>query len=88
MLQKVNVPRILVQAAFGHHHTQRQRMCAGLIVMAFGVTIAKNGGEIHAYGIHYVADCFGYLVHAIGGIPFVEPIAEWLGREVSEDHDE
>jgi hypothetical protein len=71
-IQRFNVPRIVVQSAFGQHHTRKHRLAAGLIIMAFGVMIAKTGGDVHVYGLHYVFDGLGYLVHAIGGIPFLE----------------
>jgi hypothetical protein len=36
------------------------------------VFIAKVGGDVHVYGLHYVLDLAGYLVHGIGAVPFVD----------------
>lgn len=72
MIKVINVPSRVAHAAFGHTATRKHRMAAGLVVMAVGVTVAKLGSEVHAFHLHFFFDGVGYLIHAIGGIPFLE----------------
>jgi hypothetical protein len=72
LISACNLPRKLCQFALGHDHSARHRLGAGLVIMGVGVFIAKVGGDVHVYGLHYVLDLAGYLVHGIGAVPFVD----------------
>ena len=72
MIKFANLPRVVCQHLIGDNHGPHHRMVAGVGVMAVGVAIAKVGGDVHAFGFHYLADMLGYLVHGIGCVPFVE----------------
>jgi hypothetical protein len=53
---------------FPHHH----KMMAGIVVMIFGVTLAKVGHVSHHIIIVGLTDVLGYFVHGAGAIPFIE----------------
>ena len=80
IIRILNLPRVLCQRLLGEEHPLSYRFAAGFSVMAVGVAIAKVGGGIHAYGLHYAADLIGYAVHGLGAVPMIE----WLIRE--EEH--
>lgn len=72
----LHLPKHICNHLIGHDHSKGHRMVAGVVVMGIGVAIAKSGGEIHLFMIHYVADMVGYLVHGIGCLPFVEHLLD------------
>lgn len=70
----LHLPKHICNHLIGKNHSSGHRMIAGVFVMGIGVAIAKSGGEVHMFLIHYVTDMVGYLVHGIGCLPFVEQL--------------
>lgn len=67
-----NAPALLAEHLVGEDHSTRHRMFIGVLVMVFGVTLAKGGADIHLLGIHYLADGIGYAIHGAGLMPFLD----------------
>lgn len=76
----VCVPRVVCTHLIGKEHTMRHRMWTGFVIMLFGVIVAKSGMFLAFFILHVLADLVGFLIHAIGAIPFVE----WLLSKVAE----
>lgn len=68
----------LCHAALGPDHHPAVRYSAGAGIMCIGVAIAKFGGQIHVFHIHFFADLVGYGVHGLGLVPFIEKVIEWM----------
>lgn len=83
ILERVNIPRIICVHLLGDHHTVWHRMGAGVIVMSVGVLMSKVSEGY--YIVHFVCDMFGYLVHGIGTIPFVEAFSAYLPTQSDGD---
>lgn len=78
ILEKLNVPRIICFHLLGENHSEYHRMSVGVIIMASGVLMAEfNSGIII---IHFIGNMFGYLLHGIGSIPFVEELSKYLAK--------
>lgn len=73
VLVRVNVIRPICSVVLGRNHSVLHRMMAGFVVAAVGVFIAKHGA---AYINEYIADGFGYGLHGIGLVPFIEYLSE------------
>lgn len=83
ILERVNLPRIICTHLLGEHHSSYHRMGAGLVVMAVGVLTSKVAeGYII---IHFFFDVFGYMIHGIGTIPFVELLSAQLPTQSEGD---
>lgn len=76
ILERLNIPRIICVNLVGEKHNNWHRMSAGVIVMSIGVLISKVSEGY--FIIHFFGEMFGYLIHGIGSIPFVEAISARL----------
>ena len=80
-LRKINSMHFLCDHLFGEEHTHRHRMMVGAGVMFCGVAIASAGAECHYFGVHFLSETIGYLVHGIGAVPYAESmvalVAAW-----------
>lgn len=68
----MNIPKHVSNHLCGQNHSIAHRRIVGVVVIVFGVIIAKAGGEL--FVLHVVFDAFGYALHGIGLIPFIEAI--------------
>lgn len=80
-IKKLNLIAHLCKMCLGEEHPPIIRYCAGGVIMLAGVLVAKEGGQIHAYHFHYIADVLGYGIHGIGAVPFVEWLIEFEREE-------
>lgn len=72
VLDYTNLPKHVSNHLCGQNHSIAHRRIVGVIVIVFGVVISKAGGEL--FILHVVFDAFGYALHGIGLIPFIEAI--------------
>lgn len=68
----INIPKHISNHLCGENHSIAHRRIAGGVIIILGVVVAKVGGE--GIILHIVFDAFGYALHGIGLIPFVEAI--------------
>lgn len=72
-LRKVDVSRKISNNLVGEKHSLGHRMMIGFVIIIGGVSIAACG---HMWSIHwmfaYMIDGTGYLIHAIGAVPYIE----------------
>lgn len=68
----LNLPRTICKHIVGEKHSFTHRASVGMILIFGGVLLAKIEFEI--YLIHVVCDAAGYMIHAIGTIPFLEQL--------------
>lgn len=71
-----NVIRPICKLLLDDKHSHKKRMFVGVMIMIFGVIIAKYLGDDSNIIIASVGDGFGYGVHGIGLIPFAEYLAQ------------
>lgn len=76
VVRKVNVITPVAKTLFGPKHKFQHRACIGVIVMAFGVTIAKTAGHMEPLALAVIGDMIGYGVHGLGLVPFLEKLIE------------
>lgn len=76
LLERLNISRIICVNLLGEKHSNWHRMGAGMIVMSIGVLISKASEGY--YIVHFFGEMFGYLIHGIGTIPFVEVLSSKL----------
>ena len=86
-LNKINVAKSIATHLIGKNHTSLHRRLVGISIMIVGVIISKSAPDSY-FLLHLVFDGGGYLVHAIGGIPFIEWIVENSKEEVIEEIEE
>lgn len=72
MRKHIDLSRALARHVVGTHHTLGHRMLCGIVIMVFGVGTAKASVLVHSMPLHMGLDLVGYLIHAIGAIPFIE----------------
>lgn len=65
-----NIPKHISNHLCGENHSIAHRRTVGVFVILLGVVVAKCGGEF--FIVHIVFDAFGYALHGIGLIPFIE----------------
>jgi hypothetical protein len=67
------IPKKICSHVIGNTHTKGHRMMVGIVFIFAGVEIAKKGAMIHnpEYAGLFT-DGFGYYLHAIGCMPFLE----------------
>lgn len=80
----LNIPLLVCDLCLGDRADHSHRMLAGVATMCAGVFIAKGFGSIHSFGIHYLADIVGFLIHGMGAVPFFEAYQQT--RRVHESH--
>ena len=68
----LNLTHHICEHFLGESHTVKHRMGVGMIIMFIGVYVAHSHTDIMLVSIAY--NIFGYTIHAIGAIPYVE----WL----------
>lgn len=68
----INIPKHISSHLCGEKHSVVHRRVVGVVIIVLGVVVAKSGGE--GIILHIVFDAFGYALHGIGLIPFVEAI--------------
>lgn len=78
---RMNVARPVCHALLGHHAKPSHRMAVGVVVMSFGVVIAKAAHGVHYEILSMMVDGCGYAIHALGTTPFIEWLAERVRRE-------
>lgn len=69
-IQALNLPRIVCNHLIGEEHHVTHRMLVGLVIGFIGVEVARMSSTYHLFSI--VFEGGGYVIHAIGTIPFVE----------------
>ncbi len=69
-LQAINLPRTICNHLIGEEHHTAHRMAIGMIIAFIGVEISRMGSTYHLFSI--ALEGGGYLIHAIGTIPFIE----------------
>jgi hypothetical protein len=74
VLEKLNASRVICNHLIGEKHTSGHRAVTGVIIMVFGVCVAKSAVYIHIIPVHILLDLVGYLIHAIGAIPILNSI--------------
>jgi len=74
ILHNVNVPRVVCEHLIGEQHSHKHRMAVGGFVMVCGVYIAKMAAHCHFAAVEMGADLFGYLVHGVGAVPYVDAL--------------
>lgn len=72
---RINIPKKLALHITGEKYNPVHHRYIGFIIMLGGVAIAKVGESI--FIIHVFMDLFGYLIHAIGTVPFLEWIMNY-----------
>lgn len=80
-LEKVNFPKYACLHLIGEKHSKGHRMGVGVIVMITGVVIAKSLAGVTVLQINIVGDVIGYMIHAIGAIPFIDHIVESSSKQ-------
>lgn len=80
MIKFINLPRALCNHIIGEHHSVSHRLFAGGIVMVVGVSTAKTAVFFQFFPLHLGVDLIGYLIHAMGAVPYIELMME-------KDHD-
>ena len=73
-IHNINVVRLICDHLLGDNHTHGHRMAVGGAVMVVGVYIAKSLGHSEVFFVQMGADLFGYLVHGIGAVPYVDSL--------------
>lgn len=74
ILDTLNFPKTVCHVVLGHDHSHGQRMIVGSVVMVVGVTVAK----LPFHDVHFFLDLFGYAIHGMGLVPFIECYSEHL----------
>lgn len=70
-LNKVDVSRKISNHLVGENHSLGHRMIIGAVIIFGGVAIAAVGhGEQWLFA--YLIDGTGYLIHAMGAVPYIE----------------
>lgn len=67
-----NPSRVICNHLIGREHRLVHRIIVGVIIMVFGVYMTKLAADTHILVIDIIGDTVGFLLHGIGGIPFVE----------------
>lgn len=75
-LNVLNLPREICEVLLGKDHKTSHRMMVGLGVMGAGVGIAHCTAGVTPVVFSYLGDMFGYLIHALGAVPFLERLLE------------
>ena len=78
-----NVPHYIAHHVFGEDCTPAHRMKAGGIVMIVGVLIAHTPAILPMGAFAILPDLVGYLIHGIGGYPFIEHLVSNVKAERS-----
>jgi len=81
----VNVVRVICDHLLGENHTHHHRMAAGGMLMLGGVYIAKSLGHSQFFAIQMTADLFGYLLHGIGAVPYVDSLITMVKNQTSQE---
>ena len=71
LIEKINFSKKITCHLLGEEHTKWHRRCTGIIIMIFGVCVAK-GSVILGTTLHIAGDVIGYSLHGVGLIPWVE----------------
>lgn len=79
-ITRVDVVRKLCTHFIGEEHTTFHRKCVGTIIMIVGVGIAKGGSVLPYEIIHFTTETIGFLIHSIGGIPFVDSFISYVSK--------
>lgn len=70
----LNLPKRICEHVVGEQHTKAHRSFVGILFMFIGVFIAHIEFEIVAFAT--AAEAFGFTIHAIGVIPFIEMLSK------------
>lgn len=72
--RKINldITRILCNHLVGEDHTHQHRIFTGIVIMVFGVGVAKFALFFSSAAIHFIGDMIGYFIHATGAVPILE----------------
>lgn len=84
IIDSINVPKIICEHLIGEHHSHLHRMSVGGLVMMSGVCVAKMAAHCDFIPLEMGADLFGYLVHGIGAVPYVDALVLLVKRESGE----
>lgn len=84
-IHKINVVRRLCDHFIGENHTLKHRVGVGTTIMVIGVTIVKVGAMAPFGFIHVTTDVIGYLIHAIGGTPYIEYLIKTVSSDKAEE---
>lgn len=79
----LNAPKAICNHMLGADHKPVHRISVGIVIMVFGVVVAKGAALAEPTFIHIAGDAFGYFLHALGSIPLLKLI----DREKKEDTD-
>lgn len=71
-LDYANLSKHVSNHLCGKDHSIAHRRIVGAVVIIFGVIVSKAGGDLLV--LHIAFDAFGYALHGIGLIPFIEAI--------------
>jgi hypothetical protein len=74
VIEQINLSRHIANHLAGERHTSHHRKIAGVLVMSFGVLVAKLSAIPEGPIIHFAGDLIGYGMHGIGLIPFATNI--------------
>ena len=70
-LDKFNASQRICEHLIGPNHTVAHKLIAGFTICCIGVGITELPYfEIHL--LHKFFDVTGYLIHGVGGIPFIK----------------
>lgn len=83
ILVKLNVSRTICDHLLNEHHTETHRMGVGVFIIGLGVSISKI--HVDFIVIHYFLDGFGYAIHGIGLVPFIERLSRFANGQSAQD---
>lgn len=81
-LDKINLVKWICTHLISKNHTKEHRMVVGLFVIGIGVCLAKYTARNPHISVQVVGDSIGYLIHAIGSIPYIDYIIGGFEEEV------
>ena len=76
------LPVVACKNLFGEKHTPNHRMVVGSVFMITGVGVAKLFPEVII--VHYFMDLFGYAIHGMGLMPFLEQLVAFINKKAEE----